>query len=193
MTEYVVLPRPTSCIVLTRSSDHINDILAIGLNVTGKLTDFVFNSCDVSYNAHCGMPDVTDDALIRLAEACPKLKKVVLQDTKGLSNAVLVAFNITMGPGITGKLWRFTFNTGLYSDDNDMFPSMYGVKDDTPVRFAKACPNLRKLKLHYIGSLTDACLVAFFEHCPTLTAIELLGSERGISGSAFTALERNTH
>ncbi|PVI05608.1 hypothetical protein DM02DRAFT_610589 [Periconia macrospinosa] len=62
------------------TDEHIDDILSLGPKVTEKLWNFTFYSDDTSYNARSGMTAVTDKALVRLAQACPKLRKVTLQD-----------------------------------------------------------------------------------------------------------------
>ncbi|KAL8830058.1 MAG: hypothetical protein Q9191_001651 [Dirinaria sp. TL-2023a] len=77
---------------ITRSSDHIDAILAIGPNVCGKLTDFIFEYKDTSYDAHNSASSLTDQAVVRLAKACPKLKKVQLQAADSLTDQPLLAF-----------------------------------------------------------------------------------------------------
>ncbi|KAL8838853.1 MAG: hypothetical protein Q9170_001975 [Blastenia crenularia] len=74
------------------TNKHIDQLLALGPRVCGSLTDFIFNYTDVSYDARDSASSLTGEAVIRLAEACPKLKKVQLQGANGLTEAVLTAF-----------------------------------------------------------------------------------------------------
>ncbi|KAF2451369.1 hypothetical protein P171DRAFT_425878 [Karstenula rhodostoma CBS 690.94] len=74
------------------SDKHIDDILALGPRVTGKLTEFIFISEDRDYDAHNGMDGVTDSGFLRLAKACPNLRKVKLQDTSGITDIGHLAF-----------------------------------------------------------------------------------------------------
>ena len=85
------------------------------------------------------MSQVTSDALIRLAKACPNLKKVTLQDASGLSDKCLVAFfkcsKLThleiLGPKFTGD----AFDT-LQGDPN-LAPKLKKISiraDRRPVR-----------------------------------------------------------
>ena len=64
----------------------------MGSKVCAKLTDFIFIYQNVSYNAHNGASGVTDESIIRLAQACPNLKKVQLQGARGLTDKALLAF-----------------------------------------------------------------------------------------------------
>ncbi|KAL8893887.1 MAG: hypothetical protein Q9192_004826 [Flavoplaca navasiana] len=57
-----------------------------------NLTGFVFEYADVSYGARDSAHSLTDEAVARLAKACPKLQKVQLQGTKDLTDVALTAF-----------------------------------------------------------------------------------------------------
>ena len=76
----------------TYCSEHIDQLLALGSGVCGTLTDFIFNYNDVSYGARDSASSLTDKAVIRLAEACPKLKKLQLQGADSLTETALTAF-----------------------------------------------------------------------------------------------------
>lgn len=77
---------------ITRSSNHIDELLAMGPKVCGNLTDFIFFFGDTSYGAYNGANDMTDEAVVRLAKSCPKLKKIQLQCVPGLTDGALLAF-----------------------------------------------------------------------------------------------------
>ena len=77
---------------VTYSSTHIDQILAMGPRVCGNLADFIFIYEDVAYNAHNDASSLTDETIVRLAKACPKLKKVQLQCATGLTDETLLAF-----------------------------------------------------------------------------------------------------
>ena len=103
---------------LTHSSNHIDQILALGPKVCGNLTDFIFNYGDVSYNAHNTAKSLTDETVIRLAEACPKLKKVQLQGVQQLTDDAVLAFfrscpNLTTLE-ITGSSGNLEFSEAIF-------------------------------------------------------------------------------
>ena len=101
LTEYAI----HSCVLLlltdmTRSSYHIDDLLAMGPKVCGNLTDFIFKYEDVSYGAHNSASILSDEGVVRLAKACPKLKKVQLQSATSFTDQSLLAF-FEHCPGLT--------------------------------------------------------------------------------------------
>ncbi|KAI4252690.1 MAG: hypothetical protein L6R42_007869, partial [Xanthoria sp. 1 TBL-2021] len=61
--------------------------------ICGNLTAFIFNYDDVSYGARNSASSLTDEAVVRLAKACPKLKKVQLQGATSLTEEALTAFS----------------------------------------------------------------------------------------------------
>lgn len=67
--------------------------MALSPKVCENLTDFIFKYEDVSYSARNGASSLTDTAVVRLAKACPKLKKVQLQGASSLTEESLKAFS----------------------------------------------------------------------------------------------------
>lgn len=76
----------------THCSMHIDQLLTTGPRICENLTGFVFNYVDVSYGARDSAHSLTDEAVARLAKACPKLQNVQLQGTKDLTDEALTAF-----------------------------------------------------------------------------------------------------
>lgn len=77
----------------THCSKHIDQLLASEPRICGNLTGFIFNYEDVSYGARNSASSLTDEAVVRLAKACPKLKKVQLQGATSLTEEALTAFS----------------------------------------------------------------------------------------------------
>lgn len=63
----------------------------MGPGICEKLWDFEFIYENVSYDAHNSATDLTDDAIKRLAQSCPGLRRVKLPGTRGLTHKALVA------------------------------------------------------------------------------------------------------
>ena len=74
------------------SSDHVHEIVSLGSNVCRKLTDFVFIYDDVSYCARNSASSLTNETVVRLARACPNLKRLQLQHACSLTDESLLAF-----------------------------------------------------------------------------------------------------
>ncbi|KAH7124723.1 hypothetical protein EDB81DRAFT_699151 [Dactylonectria macrodidyma] len=68
------------------TDDHIDDILALGSSVYQKITHFVFIYEDVSYGARNNAQSLTSEAVVRLAKACPNLRRVQLQATSSITD-----------------------------------------------------------------------------------------------------------
>ena len=64
----------------------------MGSRVCGNLQYFYVNYWDVSYGARDRTGSLTDNAIVRLAEACPKLETVRLQYATKLIDEALLAF-----------------------------------------------------------------------------------------------------
>ncbi|KAM0424203.1 hypothetical protein ACHAPT_010574 [Fusarium lateritium] len=56
-----------------------------------KIWHFIFEHKDVSYNAHNSAKDLTTEAVIRLAKACPNLKRIELQAASSVGEEALLA------------------------------------------------------------------------------------------------------
>ncbi|KAH7175880.1 hypothetical protein EDB81DRAFT_706042 [Dactylonectria macrodidyma] len=63
------------------TDDHIDDLLVLAKPVLQKIVKFIFTYKDVSYGAKNTAKDLTNEAVIRLAQACPSLKIVQLPGT----------------------------------------------------------------------------------------------------------------
>ncbi|KAH6973736.1 hypothetical protein BKA56DRAFT_592420 [Ilyonectria sp. MPI-CAGE-AT-0026] len=68
------------------TDDHIDDILALGRSICKNITHFIFIYSDVSCRAQNNAQSLTSDAVVRLAKACPSLKKVKLQATSRVTD-----------------------------------------------------------------------------------------------------------
>jgi hypothetical protein len=75
-----------------RSSDHINDILALGSPICEKIVEFIFKYEDVGYGAQNNAESLTNEAVVRLGKLCPNLKKVQLQATSRVTDDGLLSF-----------------------------------------------------------------------------------------------------
>ncbi|KAJ4328403.1 hypothetical protein N0V84_001086 [Fusarium piperis] len=69
---------------------HVDDILALGPGVCGGLWQFIFEYKDVSYSA-MNNNALTTDAVVRLAKACPKLRRIELQEACDVGEDALLA------------------------------------------------------------------------------------------------------
>ncbi|RSL52347.1 hypothetical protein CEP53_008110 [Fusarium sp. AF-6] len=69
---------------------HVEDILALGPGVCGGLWQFIFQFKDVSYDAK-NKASLTTDAVVRLAKACPKLRKIELPGAGNVGEDGLLA------------------------------------------------------------------------------------------------------
>lgn len=69
-----------------RSSDHIDDILALGSPICKKIVHFIFIYEDVGYGARNNAQSLTNEAVVRLGKSCPNLKKVQLQATSHVTD-----------------------------------------------------------------------------------------------------------
>lgn len=76
-----------------RSSDHINDILALGSPICDKMVQFIFKYVDVGYGAQNNAESLTNEAVVRLGQSCPNLKKVQLQATSHVTDDGLLSFS----------------------------------------------------------------------------------------------------
>ncbi|KAL1871760.1 hypothetical protein Plec18167_006910 [Paecilomyces lecythidis] len=70
---------------------HINELTLMGPRICKSLTHFEFLFDDVSYDAKNSAEELTDKAIIHLAELCPNLRFVQLQGTSGLQDITLEA------------------------------------------------------------------------------------------------------
>ena len=68
------------------SSDHIDDILALGSPICKKIVHFIFIYEDVGYGARNNAQSLTNEAVVRLGKSCPNLKKVQLQATSHVTD-----------------------------------------------------------------------------------------------------------
>ncbi|KAF4448627.1 hypothetical protein FALBO_16775 [Fusarium albosuccineum] len=92
------------------TDDHIDDILTLGPVVRKKLTHFIFEYRDVSYDAKNGAGDLTNEAVVRLSNACPSLKVIQLQDAYKLNDDGVIALlkncpnlvSLEVSPGSSG-------------------------------------------------------------------------------------------
>jgi hypothetical protein len=142
MSEYVIPPDVTPWLTDTFDSKHIDDILAFGPCITAKFTDFIFSSEDRDYDEHSGMTGVTDHGLLRLAKACPNLKKVMLQDTSGITEIGHLAF-LEWCP----KLTSLESVGSQFSSDSF----------DTLGRHAEWAPKLKKLRVR--NGTNSTCMI----------------------------------
>ncbi|RSL50012.1 hypothetical protein CEP54_012163 [Fusarium duplospermum] len=69
---------------------HVDDILALGPGVCGGLWQFIFQFEDVSYDAK-NKASLTTDVVVRLAKACPKLRKIELPGAGSVGEDALQA------------------------------------------------------------------------------------------------------
>ncbi|KAF5021028.1 hypothetical protein F66182_6959 [Fusarium sp. NRRL 66182] len=74
------------------TDNHINDILALGNPICAKIVQFIFQYQDVSYTAHNSAMSLTNEAVVRLGQSCPNLKKVQLQATSRVTDVGLLGF-----------------------------------------------------------------------------------------------------
>ncbi|CAG9988091.1 unnamed protein product [Clonostachys byssicola] len=71
--------------------EHINELISLGPHICRNLTHFEFGYSDVNYGAKNSAEELTDEAVIRLVELCPKLRRMQLQGTSGLKDITLEA------------------------------------------------------------------------------------------------------
>ncbi|RSL91514.1 hypothetical protein CEP51_000149 [Fusarium floridanum] len=69
---------------------HVEDILALGPGVCGGLWQFIFEYTDVSYDAK-NSAELTTQVVVRLAKACPKLRRIELQAATEVGEDALLA------------------------------------------------------------------------------------------------------
>jgi hypothetical protein len=91
-----------------------------------------------------------------------------------------------MGSRVCEKLTDFMFaETDVsYDAHNDI-----KVTDQTVVRLAKSCPNLKVVQLQGIYGMPDAVLLTFLRYCPNLTSLELSGVAQKFSADAFLEIQ----
>ncbi|KAF9873909.1 hypothetical protein CkaCkLH20_08643 [Colletotrichum karsti] len=70
--------------------EHLHHIASLP-RVCNKLTHFTFVYNDVSYGATNSASDVDDESVIRLAEACPKLRQFILPGASDVKERGLIA------------------------------------------------------------------------------------------------------
>ncbi|WAO93580.1 Hypothetical protein NCS54_01113100 [Fusarium falciforme] len=93
---------------------HVDDILALGPDVCGSLWRFIFEYKDVRYDAK-NSAKLTTQVVVRLAKACPKLRRIELQAATEVGEDALLALfencpaltylelsGISLGNDITG-------------------------------------------------------------------------------------------
>ncbi|KAM5353559.1 hypothetical protein ACJ41O_000209 [Fusarium nematophilum] len=85
----------------------------MGSTVCEKLWQFIFSYWDVSYTAKNTAKDVTDDAAIRLAKACPNLRKVQLQGIEKVGEGAMRAL-FENCPNLTSLEITCTTNSGIW-------------------------------------------------------------------------------
>ncbi|PSN67697.1 hypothetical protein BS50DRAFT_675750 [Corynespora cassiicola Philippines] len=116
--------------------DHIDDlIICRGLKICEKIWEFHFKFGDVDYNATNSARNLTDAAVCRLAQACPNLKEIVLQDAANLTGESVKAL-LTHCPKLTSLEI-----TGGKSSNSAFSPDIFDAICETPAMV----PNLRKL------------------------------------------------
>lgn len=69
---------------------HVDEILALGPDVCGGLWQFIFEYKDVSYDAK-NSAKLTTQSVVRLAKACPKLRRIELQAATEVKEDALLA------------------------------------------------------------------------------------------------------
>ncbi|MCJ1325421.1 hypothetical protein MMC10_002084 [Thelotrema lepadinum] len=74
------------------ADSHIDDIIAKGRKVCNALWDFEFEWCHKRDGPRSSAEDLSEDAVVRLAQACPNLRRVTLQNTQGLTDRAYTAF-----------------------------------------------------------------------------------------------------
>ncbi|UPK93107.1 hypothetical protein LCI18_004042 [Fusarium solani-melongenae] len=98
----------------TLTDRHVDDILSLGPGICGSLWKFIFEYTDVTYGAK-NKAKLTTQAVVRLAKACPKLRRIELQAATQVGEDALLALfencpaltylelsGISSGNGITG-------------------------------------------------------------------------------------------
>ncbi|KAI9695592.1 MAG: hypothetical protein M1820_008517 [Bogoriella megaspora] len=89
---------------------------------------------------------------------------------------------LSLGNRVCEKLWAFIFE---YVDvDHDSNNDAMSLTDEAVVRLARACPNLRTVRIPGTYHLADDSLLAFFEFCPKLTLVELTRNVHNFVGQA---------
>ncbi|KAF2256550.1 hypothetical protein BU26DRAFT_388931, partial [Trematosphaeria pertusa] len=131
--------------------DHIDDILLMGPRVCKGLTEFIFHYTDPDREKPMACHSLTADAVIRLAKACPNLKKVLLQGTCRLGDDVLLTFfkncaNLTFLE-ITGSHYTSGRALSELCEHDNWVPKLKKLRlDDDNIRkpFMKAMRDLTK-------------------------------------------------
>ncbi|RYP61867.1 hypothetical protein DL769_007520 [Monosporascus sp. CRB-8-3] len=120
------------------TDQHIAQLVAIGCCFCKSLRRFKFFFKDVSYNAHNSAEDLTDDAVICLAKACPNLDYVQLQGTAGLGDQALTAL-FENCPRLTYLELSLHSRPGL--------GVLLGTALEALLMNPQWCPKLKKLRL----------------------------------------------
>ncbi|CAJ2505817.1 Uu.00g132110.m01.CDS01 [Anthostomella pinea] len=114
--------------------EHIATLLRMGPGAaTRKLTHFLFEFSDASYSAHNSAHGLTDATITRLAQACPALKVVQLQNAIHLTDASLIAF-LSHCPALT----QLELTGGKVS----------GTAFTALLEYPEWCPKLKKLEVN---------------------------------------------
>merc|ERR1712086_144750 len=99
---------------------------------------------------------LTNSAIIALAEHCPTLISVDVSNCKNLTDAAIIAL---------AEHCLVLTRISVISCTN--------LTDAAIIGLAERCPALTNVDVRYCWNLTDAAIIALAEHCPALTEINV--------------------
>ena len=136
-----------------------------------------FDTADIRqwWTVAIGHRNVTDAAITALANGCPALRHVDLQNCYNLTDAAKII------PGSMTK--RNGFQTFCVEADG----ASVNLCDAVILALANGCPGLTNINVSSCGVLTDAAIIALANGCPGLTNVNLT-SCKNVTDATIIAL-----